>query len=143
MHGLGVRPAACSDSQGCDDPGAELVAQVEREVREAEVVGDAPGAAHGGRAAARALAVVAGLGPQLERHGDDLGAGPRALSSAATALSTPPDIATSVRPGSRRDLAVGAHGAAERAVQRVGGEVGGVQLARRSDRRARRRCAAS
>ena len=55
----------------------------------------------------------------------------RATSSPATAESTPPLIATSVRRGSRRERRAGAGGRAERAVQRVGGQVGGVELARR------------
>ena len=50
-------------------------------------------------------------------------------SSAATAESTPPLIATSVRPGSAGERRAGAGGGAERAVQRVGDQVGGVELA--------------
>ena len=48
---------------GIDDPVAKLVAQVEREVRHAEAVREAPGAAHGGRRAAGALGVVVDIGP--------------------------------------------------------------------------------
>ena len=55
----------------------------------------------------------------------------RAHSSAATAESTPPLMATSVRRGSARERRVGAGGEAERAVQRVGRQLGGVQLAGR------------
>ena len=53
----------------------------------------------------------------------------RAASSAATALSTPPDIATSVRFGAACERAAGADRRAERAVHRVRDEIGGVQLA--------------
>ena len=77
-----------------DDAVAKLVAQVEREMRHAEPVREAPRTAHGLRRAARARAVVVGVGPQLERHGRRRR---RRDSSAATALSTPPDSATSVR----------------------------------------------
>ena len=55
----------------------------------------------------------------------------RWTSSAATAESTPPLIATSVRSRDRRAIAASARRRAERAVQRVRGQVGGVQLARR------------
>ena len=111
-----------------DDAGAELVAQVEREVRQAHAVRERAGAAHGVGRAARALAVVLGVAPELERHGDDL-APSRAVSSAATALSTPPLIATSVRSVAARSRRRARGRGAERAVQRVGGEVGRVELA--------------
>ena len=100
-HGFGVSPAACSAQPRLDDPGPELVAQVQREVREAELVGERARAAHRGGRAARALAVVVGVRPQLERH-RRRPRRRRAPSSAATALSTPPHIATSVRPGPAR-----------------------------------------
>ena len=97
------------------------------------------------RRAAAALAVALLVGPELQRHGDDLGARRARTSSAATALSTPPLIATSTRPARRRRerrVACGA-GRGERAVQRIGGEVGGVELPRREaaqlGRRRRRR----
>ena len=65
-----------------------------------EPVGELARAAHGLRRAAAELAVVLWVRPQLERHAD--GSPPAALtSSAATALSTPPLIATSVRPAAR------------------------------------------
>ena len=57
----------------------------------------------------------------------------RATSSAATAESTPPLIATSVRARDRapRRPATPRDRGAERDVQRVGGQLGGVELARR------------
>ena len=55
-----------------DDAGAEAVAQVEREVREAHAVGDRARRAHGAGRAAGGLGVVLGVAPQLERDGDDL-----------------------------------------------------------------------
>ena len=58
--------------------------------------------AHRLRRAAAELAVVLRVRPQLERHADGLARPPRATSSAATALSTPPLIATSVRRGAAR-----------------------------------------
>ena len=64
----------------------------------------------------------------------------RCASSAATAESTPPDIATRTRSRPvRRGARLRRGGPAQRLVQRVGGQVGGVQLARRSARPARRR----
>ena len=56
---------------------------------------------------------------------------PSPVRSAATAESTPPLIATSVRRSSSGTAASGPRGEPERAVQRVGGQVGRVQLARR------------
>ena len=71
-HGLGVSPAAWSASQPSTTPGAELGAQVDREMRHPELVRELAGAAHGlGRAAAE-LAVVLGVRPQLEGHPDRL-----------------------------------------------------------------------
>jgi hypothetical protein len=58
-----------------DDAGAELLAQVEREVRQAHAVRHGAGQAHGVRRAARRLGVIVRIGPQLERHGDRLAAG--------------------------------------------------------------------
>ena len=55
----------------------------------------------------------------------------RAHRSAATALSTPPLMATSVRPGGGSGTTARVAGrGTQRAGQRVGGELGGVQLAR-------------
>ena len=58
---------------------------------------------------------------------------PRAQAScAATALSTPPLIATSVRPAARGELRSAVRGSgAERGVERVTGELGGVHAAGR------------
>ena len=81
------------------DAGAERVAQVDREVRDAHAVRERARRAHGAGRAARALGVVLGVAPELERHGRDL---EPSLSSAATALSTPPLIATSTRSAARR-----------------------------------------
>ena len=55
-----------------DDAGAELGAQVDREVRQAVAVGERAGAADGLGRAAAALAVVLGVGPELERDADDV-----------------------------------------------------------------------
>ena len=56
---------------------------------------------------------------------------PSPVSSAATAESTPPLMATSVRPGSSGTAADARAASAQRPVQRVGGQLGRVQLARR------------
>ena len=56
---------------------------------------------------------------------------PAPTSSAATAESTPPLIATSVRAGVERHRGARARRRSQRAMQRVRGQIGGVQLARR------------
>ena len=54
---------------------------------------------------------------------------PEALTRcAATVLSTPLLIATSVGPRISRELSLGAHRRAQRAGERIGGHLGGVQL---------------
>ena len=53
-----------------DDAGSELGAQVDREMRHAELVGELARAADGLCRTAAELAVVVGVRPQLERHGD-------------------------------------------------------------------------
>ena len=51
-----------------DDPGAELGAQIDRQVRHAQAVRHLARAAHRLRRAAARLAVVLRIGPQLQRH---------------------------------------------------------------------------
>ncbi len=122
-----------------DDAVAKLVAQVEREMRQAEVVREAPRAAHRGGRAARALAVVVDVGPQLERHGHRVAVAEQRRDRAVDTAGHRDERALRVlrqRPGR-------AHRGAERAMQRVGGEVGGVQLARAEAAERARRSAAS
>ena len=140
-HGFGVSPAAWSDEPAVDDAGAELRAQVDREVRHAELVRELARAAHRLRRAAAEIAVVL-AGPTTARASPRRPRRPRrATSSAATALSTPPLIATSVRPGAGAERAHArarrrrARGAARRRRARPRGAW------RRSARRAR--CAIS
>ena len=148
-HGFGVSPAACSMSHGSTTPGAELVAQVEREVREAEPVGDAARAAHRRRRAARALAVVLGIGPQLERDRDDVVAR-RLRRPARGAREQRGDRAVDARRTSRRACGPRAPAAARarappRRARGAARRRRGRRRAacRRSGRRARRRSAAS
>jgi hypothetical protein len=112
------------------DAGAELLAQVEREVRQAHAVRERAGDAHRVRGAARRLGVVRLVGPQLERDGDRLAAPARAQQGSDGGV----DAAAHGDQRARRiarQCRVGARGEAERAVERVGRELGGVQLARR------------
>jgi hypothetical protein len=113
------------------DARAELVAQVQREVRQAHPVGHRPRRAHRAGRAAGLLAVVLGVAPELEGHARDLGAGAgeqqrgdRRVHPARRGDEDP------LAAAGRRDRGVVRGGLAERAVQRVGGELGGVQLAR-------------
>ncbi len=112
-----------------DDAGAELGAQVDRQVRQPELVGERAGAADGlGRAAAEA-GVVGGIGPQLERDAD------RFLAGVAYEQRRDGRVHAAAhrheRAGGRVcEAGLRACGGAERAVQRVGGELGGVALGR-------------
>ena len=110
-----------------DDPGAELGAQVEREVRQAHPVRERAGEPDGVRRAAGGLGVVLGIGPQLERDGGGVLAGQQRGNGGVDAAAHGHQHALRIV----RDRRVGASGGAERAVQRVGRQVGGVELARR------------
>ena len=145
------QPGGVVGQPGLDDAGAELVAQVERQVRHAHAVGERARAAH--RASAEQherSASLSGVAPQLERDARPARR-PRAHSSAATALSTPPLIATSVRPRIAASSArIGAarrrraRGAARRRRGRPRGSLPGLRPPSSSrDRRARRSRAAS
>jgi len=112
-----------------DHPGAELGAQVDRQVRHPEAVGELASAAHGLCRAAAQIAVVLGIGPQLKGHPDGLGAslgdeqrGHGAVDAAAHRHERAPWACL--------QLGLLACGCAERAVQSVGCELGGVALAR-------------
>ena len=96
---------------------AELLAQVEGDVRQPERVARLPGADdHGvGRAAGALGARAGGIEPEPQRDADRVSA-PRARS--ATALSTPPLIATATRPG----LGAAANDRRDRVRERVRGE---------------------
>ncbi len=64
VRGLPLRVAV---DERLDDPGAELVTQVDREVRELHRVGERAGLRDRGRRAAAAFGVVLTVGPQLQR----------------------------------------------------------------------------
>ena len=121
------------------DLGAEALAQVEREVRDAHAMGELARAAHGLRRAAALLAVGAGVGPQLERDRHDLVAGVERELSRGGGVDARRSWRRACGGGlaSTRDGPVLRRGA-ERAVERVGRELGGVALRRASARRARR-----
>ena len=97
MHGFGVSPRRYPATNGVDDGPAEFVPQVERDVRHAERMARLPRREHGvGRAAGAFGVRSVGIEPEAECHpdrrsGSDL--------RSATALSTPPLIATATRPG--------------------------------------------
>ena len=108
----------------------ELRTQVDRQVRHPLAVRELARAPHRLRRAARELAVVLGVRPQLERHPD------RLLARSAATAAPPPRCRR--RRSSPRACARGrgasAHCArrgAERPVKRVRGELGRVALARR------------
>ena len=112
-----------------DDARAEAIAQVDGQVRDPERVGDRARQAHRLRRAAALLAVVGRVGPELERHGEDLRPTIE-LRRQATALSTPPLIATSTRSrpacGRREQRLTAERGGPQRPVQGIGGELGAV-----------------
>ncbi len=109
-----------------DDAGPELGPQVEREVRQAHPVRDRAGDPDRVRRAARRLGVVGLVGPQLERHRGGVRADQQRRDRGVH-----PAAHRDERAVRARDRGTLADGDAERAVQRVGREVGGVELARR------------
>jgi hypothetical protein len=108
------------------DPGAELLAQVDGEVRQPHLMGERAGAAHGRGRAARPLGAVVAVGPQLQRHADGLPApsaqqrGHGAVDSAAHGDEGA--LRCRIQPGVRPDRGT------EGTVQGVGGQLGGVAL---------------
>ena len=132
------QPGGVVGEERRDDAGGERRAQVEREVRQPHPVRDRAREPDGVRRAARRLGVVRRRRATARASRRPPRGPSRATSSAATAESTPPLIATSVRRGSARQRAAGGHRRAERDVQRVGGQVGGVQLAGREPAELRR-----
>ena len=89
------RAGRVTGDEGLDDRAAELLAQVESDVREPARVAGRARLDHGRGRAAGALGVAAvRIDPEPERDADR-GRGP--ASSRATALSTPPLIATATR----------------------------------------------
>ncbi len=69
MHGFGVLPAAWARDVRVDDRGVEVLREVEDEVVDAELLGDAAGVVDVGHAAAPGVALPA---PQPHRDADDL-----------------------------------------------------------------------
>ncbi len=113
-----------------DDAGAELGAQVEREVRQAHPVRERTRVADRLRRAAGALAVVLLVGPQLERDGDRVAAvaagqqrDDRAVDAAGHRHQRP------LLARGRRQRGLRADRRPERPRERVGDQLGGVELA--------------
>jgi hypothetical protein len=127
VRGLPLRVPA---QERVDDARPELLAQVEREVRHAHPVRDRAGDAHRVRRAAGRFRVVGGIRPQLQRdrHRVAPGAVDEQCGDGRVDAAAHGDQRALRRGRQRRARA---HGRAERPVQRVGGEVGGVQLAGR------------
>ena len=71
-HGFGRRAGAVAVDERADDPPAEDVLEVERQVRNAELVRDRARAEHGRGRAAAACRVGVAVRPQLQRHRDHL-----------------------------------------------------------------------
>ena len=114
---------------GVDDARPEGVAHVERQVREAHAVRQRAGRADGRRRAARPLAVGLRVAPQLDGHGRDLAAVLRAQERRDGAV----DAAAQRHEGAARhgrDGSRAGDGRPQGPGQGVGGEVGGVELAR-------------
>ena len=113
-----------------DDTGAEVLAQIDGQVRDPHLMGDAAGEPHRLRRAAALFAVVGGVRPELERHREDLRPAPLlemcgrgAVDAAAHRNEHARGLAGARRleQGSTRH-----HGFPERPVQGVGGELGAV-----------------
>ena len=129
----GVRgpPLGVPLDEGGDDAGAELVLEVEGQMRDAERMGDAASGEHRLGRAAAPLPVRPLIRPELQRHGDH--SRPASPSRrAATAESTPPLSATRTRSPSPGAEASGAPEPArrERPVERIGREHRGVPVRR-------------
>ncbi len=110
-----------------DDAGAELRAQVDRQVRHAQLVRQLARAAHGLRRAAAEIAVVLRVRPQLERHADGLAArlaDEQRRHGAVDAAAHRHERAS----GMRRQACPCARRRPQRAVQRVGRQLRRVAL---------------
>ena len=97
MHGFGVSPSRSPSTNGSHDGVPERLAQVERDVRDARARGRSRARAitASGEQQARSALGPGRVEPEAERDADRVGA----ARSSATALSTPPLIATATRPG--------------------------------------------
>ena len=114
---------------GSTTPARNSSPQIDREVRNPHRVRERARLCDRRGRAAAALGVVLGIGPQLERH-RDRGAALRALQRRNRAVDAAAHRHERAATGSGRQRACSRTAAAERPRQRVGGELGGVQLAR-------------
>ncbi len=131
-QGFGVRPASCSATKSSTTAARKLSSRSSVRCGRPIECASARAAEHRLRRAAAALAVALLVGPELQRHGDDLVARParraapprrcrRRRSSRRARGPARPAASGAPRRGRR----------GKRAVQRVGGEVGGMELPRR------------
>ena len=124
---VGGKPGRLIRQPGVHDAGAELRAQVDREVRHPEPVGDVAGPPDGlGRAAAE-VPVVVGVRPQLERHPDRLAAF-RTDEEGSHGAVDPAAHRHERASCPRRDESAIAGGGAEGPVEGIRGELRGVAL---------------
>ena len=109
---------------GLHHAGAELVAQVEAEVCQAHPVGDRARDAHRVGRAARAIGIVGGIAPQLEGHCRRVRAAAQGGDGRVDAAAHGHQRALGIDGGG----AVGGHRPPQGARERVGGELGRVEL---------------
>ena len=131
----GVRgPARLVPAQEALDHGvAKRLLQVERQVRQAQPVGQRPGADDRLRRAAASRPIRVPVGPQLQRHRDHLGAAAaleQRRDGGVDAAADRHQHAVCARRRVGEALARRGRGA-ERPVERVGGQLGGVAALRR------------
>ena len=143
--GVGGAAGGVAGDEAADDAAAEFLLEVEREVRDAERVGEPAGAEHRLRRAAGLGAVGLRVGPELDRDADHLGAAlarqqrrDGAVDASRHGDGDALGAGASVGPGRgrvpgkrQRKAEVGCGSRGERPVQGVGGELGGVALGRR------------
>ena len=72
--GVGGTSRRITRDEATDDPTAKFLFQIEGEVRHIERVSECSGAEHGLRGTAGPGSVSLGIGPELDRHSDHLGA---------------------------------------------------------------------
>ena len=124
---VGRETRAVIGQPALDHAGAELRSEVDRQVRHAQAVRQLARAAHGLRRAAAGLAVVLGVGPQLERHPDRLLAALGDQQRGDGAVDAAAHRHERAR-GHGRQAGLLARRPAEGAVQRIGRQLRGVAL---------------
>ncbi len=120
-------PSSIARDERLDHTGPELVAKIDREVREAHRVRQGTGLSNRGRRAAAALGVVLGVGPQLQRDRHRLPsvAGQERGDGAVDSTAHRDQRAPGRWP---LQLAPLPHGTPQRSCERIGGQLGRVTL---------------